>query len=1069
MKFNGAEQQYFENVSNNISKKKKKKKKIFKKQTKPPIFLHILFLFLVDKETVSMKTPLNLPFALLDAPTSHTVHLKLVDSLSLVLDTAQMSVPQLKQMVLSRRALTLDRAAISVSLGRQSNVDRFVSSPISSWDSPQGARIAYRSFAGHGNARPPLRVVVHEFAGSGKVSGPVVSVVFRQVGIAEQRARSDVVDKATLPQLSRQFAFALNPYAAARGPVLPGTISIEIVKHGLLSDELYGRLELRLEEIAEKALARADVDAPLSPAAAAALHQPAAGALSHVKWHNTNGSRIIKRLLVQVIFPPDSLVAPPPPADPNAAPARAAPAPPLPVDDARSSTSSMKSAGDDDDVDDFEMSPAQVIPKLRELSAFARAFYESGGVTFEKDAEYEDKIKAEEEEDARRRAQLRRAERRLSASGAALINGGELRGDEKLLTSSSSLRLTVPQHSSHAAPIVRRETAPAVEHHHHHHQNADVQISVPSSASPSLRGSVAQSLTESGDFDVIPSSLPSSPGAALSSRSRSPSPSPDGRWKACAVCLEESENVDAYVTQDFCPHHVCIDCVLNAVVAAADSDRVACPVAGCAGSTSNRVLRQILPSDEFERRLDLELQATLKSVSADPSMRLVRCPAPGCDFVCETCDDTVVGDDNKDHDDDNDDDDDDDNDDDDTDDNDAVAKVSHVERFRQRHRFRCRKCFVDFCDRCRRTPYHDGHTCRSLVAFEAAPKCRFCGERVSPRTRDQVCTSDECRAKQRVACEHVHPCSHACGGLRFEQTHLPCLVDECEQGEAARAAAKVSQVSDDFCNICWVDPLCGAPTLQLGCGHLFHLACAQRRVQERWGNARVTFAFTGCPLCHVPMEHPALARMLRQVGKLREQIERMAMQRLVHEGLERDPDIVDGRFKGDPLGFAMARFAYYECFRCKLPYFGGQAVCAGGPGENEEGQFDPKLLVCGSCASGGAAAAGGETNCAVHGNDFIEYKCKFCCSVATWFCWGTTHLCSECHKTQGADFTGGPKMTRRPIAQLPAHFQFASAHGADHTKWPVLNKCPLAIASHPPNGTAELSLGCQLCRQVKEF
>jgi hypothetical protein len=1007
----------------------------------------------VEKETVSMKTPLNLPFVLLDAPATHLTVLKFVDSNGLVLDSAQLSVPHFKQHVLTRRPIPMDRAAISLAVHRASSTDRIVGKPLSAWDAPQGARIAHRDFAARANAHPPLRVVVHELAGSGKVAGPVVSIVFRQVGIAEQRARSDVVDKATLPQLSRQFAFALNWVAPRRGPLLPGTISIEIVKHGLLSDELYGRVELRLEEIAEAALANNAADAAAAPL------QPAAGALSHVKWHRVSGSRLVQRLLVQVIFPPDSVQPLPPAAVPAPVEAPAAAAAEAPNDEVRSSASSMNSAVDDGDngVDDYEMSPAQQLPKLRDLSAFARAFYESGGVTFEKDVEYEDKVKAEEEEDARRRAQLRRAQRRLSSSGAVLINGGELRGADsaKALTTSTSLRLSVPQHASHS-PMVRRESEPAT---------AELHISVPSSQ----RGSVAQasvplteSMSSSSDFDTIPrDSFPSSP-----PRSPLSSSSLDTRWMACDVCHEESENVDAYVTQDFCPHHVCIECVLNAVVAAADSHRVACPVEGCSGSTSNRVLRQILPSDEFERRLDLELQATLKAVSADPTMRLVRCPAPGCDFVCETCDDTTVGDAKQgDHDDDGDDDDN--ADDHDPDDNDnAVAKLSKVERFRQRHRFRCRKCFVDFCERCRRSPYHDGHTCRSLAAFEAAPKCRFCGERVAPRSREPVCTSDECRAKQRVACEFVHACAHACCGLRFEATHLPCLIDECDAGAAARAAAKVSQTAEDFCNICWVDPLCGAPTLQLGCGHLFHLACAQRRVQERWGNARITFAFTGCPLCHVPMEHPALARALRQVVKLREQIERMAMQRLTHEGLERDADIVSGRFKGDPLGFAMARFAYYECFRCKLPYFGGQAVCAGGPGENEEGQFDPKLLVCGSCASGGAAGA--ETNCAVHGNDFIEYKCKFCCSVATWFCWGTTHLCNECHKTQGPEFVG-TKMTRRPQSQLPAHFVFATAHGNDHSKWPTLSKCPLSIAKHPANGTAELSLGCQLCRQVKEF
>ena len=32
----------------------------------------------------------------------------------------------------------------------------------------------------------------------------------------------------------------------------------------------------------------------------------------------------------------------------------------------------------------------------------------------------------------------------------------------------------------------------------------------------------------------------------------------------------------------------------------------------------------------------------------------------------------------------------------------------------------------------------------------------------------------------------------------------------------------------------------------------------------------------------------------------------------------------------------------------------------------------------------------GTTDCKIHGKDFIEYKCKFCCKIASWFCWGTT-------------------------------------------------------------------------------
>jgi hypothetical protein len=35
--------------------------------------------------------------------------------------------------------------------------------------------------------------------------------------------------------------------------------------------------------------------------------------------------------------------------------------------------------------------------------------------------------------------------------------------------------------------------------------------------------------------------------------------------------------------------------------------------------------------------------------------------------------------------------------------------------------------------------------------------------------------------------------------------------------------------------------------------------------------------------------------------------------------------------------------------------------------------------------------------CPKHGTDYLEYKCRYCCSVAVFFCFGTTHFCNACH------------------------------------------------------------------------
>ncbi|KAJ8378388.1 hypothetical protein AAFF_G00242760 [Aldrovandia affinis] len=50
--------------------------------------------------------------------------------------------------------------------------------------------------------------------------------------------------------------------------------------------------------------------------------------------------------------------------------------------------------------------------------------------------------------------------------------------------------------------------------------------------------------------------------------------------------------------------------------------------------------------------------------------------------------------------------------------------------------------------------------------------------------------------------------------------------------------------------------------------------------------------------------------------------------------------------------------------------------------------------------------------CSKHGTDFLEYKCRYCCSVAVFFCFGMTHFCNACHD----DFQ---RMTSVPKEELP--------------------------------------------------
>ncbi len=184
-------------------------------------------------------------------------------------------------------------------------------------------------------------------------------------------------------------------------------------------------------------------------------------------------------------------------------------------------------------------------------------------------------------------------------------------------------------------------------------------------------------------------------------------------------------------------------------------------------------------------------------------------------------------------------------------------------------------------------------------------------------------------------------------------------------------------------------------------------------------------------------------------------------------------------------------------------------------------QFDASHLVCGGCSDQGGQ------ECKKHGKEYMydccvfvffkvnmiisftfilftmpqcsEWKCKFCCNISSWFCWGNTHFCESCHKKQVA----GDYMTKKKPSDLP--------------KCPGAKDCPLKVhnpsflfslflficyifpwscelllqtvgiffkkhvrycyfcflldfwqGNHPPPGS-EVCIGCAMCRYVGNF
>ena len=380
-----------------------------------------------------------------------------------------------------------------------------------------------------------------------------------------------------------------------------------------------------------------------------------------------------------------------------------------------------------------------------------------------------------------------------------------------------------------------------------------------------------------------------------------------------------------------------------------------------------------------------------------------------------------------------------------------------------REKFVCGVCGIDFCAECNETPFHHGRGCR-IVHAKSAPKCRYCGNQaakalsasvaitsqqqqksssaVSSRcsssqqnTRPSpssaavpgasehvswhVCEAELCVERSHNSCNTVLPCGHLCCGAKGERNCTSCLDPDC-------ASRHKMQESDDLCPICYVETLGEAPCVELSCGHILHLHCVEEKLKRRWPTARISFTFLECPLCGVAMQHNLIAGQLQGIHKYREALEGRYGERLKIEGLEEHEGIVSeaSQHFQQPLAWARENLTYFECFKCQKPYFGGLKECQGA----DRDEPNREELICGGCASGSAS-------CPKHGGQYLEFKCKYCCNLAVWFCWGTTHFCDLCHSP--------PRKTVR-----------AECQGEE--------LCPLK-AKHLPNGQ-ECAIGCALCR-----
>ncbi|KAI2802595.1 Hsp70 chaperone [Blomia tropicalis] len=284
-------------------------------------------------------------------------------------------------------------------------------------------------------------------------------------------------------------------------------------------------------------------------------------------------------------------------------------------------------------------------------------------------------------------------------------------------------------------------------------------------------------------------------------------------------------------------------------------------------------------------------------------------------------------------------------------------------------------------------------------------------------------------------CAKILNCGHVCHGVPGEIDCLNCLY----------GCFGDNLNGDEYCSICYTEPLFDGPTIQLQCNHLFHLKCIETILRNRWPGERISFHFSLCPICKTPIEHVQLKELLDPIKELYNQVKQKALIRLEYDNLHRCNEIMDpsSEFYNDPSGYALKRYSYYICYKCNKPYFGGEARCEA---QNVDVNVNQADLICGACSN-----MNNMMECK-HGSDYLGYKCRYCCSYAVYFCFGDTHFCNRCH---GKYYILRHKTTGHPSCPV----------GPGSVPLLRGSPCPLGLSSdrHPPTGK-EFAIGCAICK-----
>ena len=191
---------------------------------------------------------------------------------------------------------------------------------------------------------------------------------------------------------------------------------------------------------------------------------------------------------------------------------------------------------------------------------------------------------------------------------------------------------------------------------------------------------------------------------------------------------------------------------------------------------------------------------------------------------------------------------------------------------------------------------------------------------------------EECPQEESASifCDKTHTaCGHPCRGVPNEDKCLPCLNKAC----AEKVGLYNGINEDELCGICYTTELGTEACSRLSCGHIFHTNCVVQLLKHRWSTLRISFAFMTCPSCKQEIELKDLSKPileeLSQLLGLKKVVEILAMMNAREQGIFEDPRLTDKSdyYYGKRQIYANDKCSFYQCYKCKVPYFGGLRDC----------------------------------------------------------------------------------------------------------------------------------------------